>query len=88
MSDDDRDLIDRTASMTEKLRGQPVSTDGIVDNFALYGLEKRVVALENLDTELRGEIDSSPHQLRRRVQLMELRKRMGGVHDALRKAKR
>jgi hypothetical protein len=34
------------------------------------------------------EIDSGSHSLRRRVQLMALRKKMSGVHEALRKAKR
>ena len=85
MSDDDRDLMERVGFVTE---GKPVSPDGIVDNFALYSLKKRVEALEKLDRELRDEIDCSPHSLRRRVQLMELRKKMGGVHEALRKAKR
>ncbi|MBR0780462.1 hypothetical protein [Bradyrhizobium iriomotense] len=34
------------------------------------------------------EIDSSPHSLRRRVQLVDLRRRMGSIHEALRRAKR
>ena len=34
------------------------------------------------------EINSSPHNLRRRVQLVDLRRRMGSLHEALRKAKR
>ncbi|MDA9533844.1 hypothetical protein [Bradyrhizobium sp. CCBAU 25338] len=34
------------------------------------------------------EIDSSPHSLRRRIQLVDLRRRMGDLHEALRKAKR
>jgi len=88
MADDDCDLIGRMESVTEKLQGKPVSPDGIVDNFVLYGLKNRVAALKKFDLELRGEIDSSPHSLRRRVHLMELRKKMGGVHDALRKARR
>lgn len=88
MTDDDRDLIERVESVTEKLQGKPVSTDDIADNFALYGLKKRVAALEKFDGELRGEIDGSSHSLRRRVQLMELRRKMGSVHAALRKARR
>jgi len=88
MSDDDRDFIERADSITGNMYGQPMSVDRIAENFALYGLNKRVAALEGLDSELRGDIDSSPHSLRRRVQLMELRRKMGGVHEALRKAKR
>ena len=88
MTEDNRDFLERAESITEKLNGQPISIDGIADNFALYGLQKRAAALEDLDAELRGEIDSGSHSLRRRVQLMTLRKKMGGVHQALRKAKR
>lgn len=88
MPDDDRDFLERAESISEKTHGQPMTIDEIGKEFALYGAEKRITALERFDTELRGEIDSSPHSLRRRVQLMALRKRMGSTHAALRKAKR
>jgi hypothetical protein len=88
MADDDRNFIERADSLTEKLYGNSASLDQIAENFALYGLDKRATALESFDNELRGEIDSSPHSLRRRVQLMALRRKMGGVHEALRKARR
>jgi hypothetical protein len=68
--------------------GQSASIDQIADQFALYGLKQRAAALENLDTELRGEIGSGSHSLRRHAQLMTLRKKMSSVHEALRKAKR
>jgi hypothetical protein len=88
MSNDDRDFIERAESSAKNLHGEPLTTEEIAKNFALYGLQKRAEALEKFDNELRGEIDSSPHSLRRRVQLMALRKKMGGVHEALRKARR
>jgi hypothetical protein len=88
MPDDDRDSIGRADSVAEKLYGEPMTTEEIANNFALFGLQKRTAALEGFDSELRGDIDSSPHNLRRRVQLMALRKQMGSVHDALRKARR
>ena len=88
MADDDRDLIERSQSLTGKLYGAPASVDQIADKFALYGLKKRAAALESLDAELRDDIDSGSHSLRRRVQLMALRRKIGGVHEALRKAKR
>lgn len=88
MADDDRDFIQRTDSVTDKLHGHPASADQIAENFALYGLKKRADVLEGIDLELRGEIDSGSHNLRRHAQLMGLRRKMGGVHDALRKAKR
>jgi hypothetical protein len=88
MADDDRDFIERAQSETKKLYSEPLSIDQMVDDFALHGLKNRAAALENLDTELRGEIGSGSHSLRRHAQLMALRKKMGGVHEALRKAKR
>jgi hypothetical protein len=88
MSDHDRDFIERSESLTEKLYGTPATIDQIADNFALYGVKKRADALEDLDSELRDEIGSGSHSLRRRVQLIALRRKMGGVHAALRKARR
>ena len=88
MADDDRDFIERANSVAEKIHGEPMTTEEVANNFALFGLQKRTEVLEKFDTELRDEIDSSPHNLRRRVQLTALRKKMGGVHEALRKARR
>lgn len=88
MTDDNRDFIEQAQSLTDKLYGKPATTDQIADSFALYGVKKRASTLEEIDAELRGEIDSGSHNLRRRVQLLTLRRKMGGVHDALRKAKR
>ena len=88
MADDDQDFIERTESASEKLNGKPMDIDEMADNFSLYGLKKRATMLESFDAELRAEIDSGSHSLRRRVQLMTLRKRIGGLHEALRKAKR
>jgi hypothetical protein len=88
MSEDDRNFIERAGSITGNLYGEPMSPDRIAENFALHGLRKRVAALERFDAELGGEIDSSPHSLRKRIQLVDLRRRMGSLHEALRKAKR
>lgn len=85
---DDPDYLARTDSVTEKLYGEQMPIDKMADHFALYGSNKRVAALEDLDSALRGELDSTPQSLRRRLQLMELRRKMGGLHEALRKAKR
>ena len=85
---DDRNFIERAESISANLYGDPMSTERIAENFALYGLKKRVTALERFDAELQGDIDSSPHSLRKRVQLVDLRRRMGDLHEALRKARR
>ena len=84
----DCDFMERAESITGHLYGKPMSADRIADNFLLYGLKKRVAALERFDGEFGGEIDSGCHSLRRHVRLMELRRRMVGVHKALRKAGR
>ena len=88
MCDCKRDFIDRAESITRNLYGEPLTPERMADNFALYGLQRRTAALERFDNELQGDIDSGAHNLRRRVQLMELRRKLGTVHDALRKAKR
>lgn len=88
MTEDSRDLIECAECANDKLQGEPVSADEMAEDFVLYGLKMRSAALDRFDRELRGEIDSSPHSLRRRVQLMELRRKMGSVHEALRKARR
>lgn len=88
MSEDERNFIDRAESITGNLYGEPMSPDRIAENFALYGLRKRVAALERFDAELGEDIDSSPHSLRKRVQLADLRRRMGDLHEALRNANR
>ncbi|MDI1265892.1 MAG: hypothetical protein PS018_21830 [bacterium] len=88
MAEDERTFIERVGSVEEKHNEKPISVDDITTNFALYGLEKRAGALERVDAELRDEIDSGAHSLRRRAQLMALRKKLGGVHEALRKARR
>ncbi len=85
---DDRDFLERAESISEKACGQPATIGDIADNFALYGLNKRVVVLDELDAELGGEIDSSSHSLRSHVRLQEIRRRMNNLHRALRKANR
>ena len=88
MCECNRDFIDRAQSITRNLYGEPLTPDRMADNFALYGLQRRTAALERFDNELQEDIGSGAHHLRRRVQLMELRRKMGAVHDALRKARR
>lgn len=82
MSEDNRNFIERADSITGNLYGEPMSPDRIAENFALYGLKKRVAALKRFDAELGGEINSGPHSMRKRVQLVDLRRRMGNLHEA------
>lgn len=88
MCDCNRDFIDRAQSTNKNLYGEPLAPNRMAENFALYGLKKRATALDRFDNELHEDIDSGAHNLRRRVQLMELRREMGAVHEALRRARR
>jgi hypothetical protein len=88
MADDDRGFIEGSESLTGKLYGGSASIDQMADSFALYGLRKRAAALEGVDAELRWEIDSGSYSLRRRMQLMALRNKISGLHEALRNARR
>jgi hypothetical protein len=86
VSDDNRDLIER--SITKNVYGAPLPLERMAEKFRLHGLKTRVAALESFDSELRCEIESSSHNLRQRAQMMDMRRRMGAVHEALRKAGR
>ena len=44
MPDDDRDFIERANSVAEKIHGEPMTTEEIAKNFALYGLQKRAAS--------------------------------------------
>jgi hypothetical protein len=67
---------------------EPVSPEDMADTFALYGLNKRAAALQNIDGELQAEVGSGAHALRRHARLIGLRQKMSDMHAALRKAKR
>ena len=88
MTGDEQNFIERAASAADKLHGHPVNGEKMVESFAICGLARRAELLRSMDGELRGELDSSPQSLRRRLQLTELRRKMGGAHEALRKASR
>jgi len=88
MPDTDPDFLDRSDAITEHLYGKPMSLERIGDNFALYGLRKRAAALESFDRELLGVIDSSESGLRKRAQLIGLRRQLGRIHATLRNAGR
>jgi hypothetical protein len=48
MADDNRDFVERADSVAVKLHGEPLAADEIARNFALYGVQKRTVALEKI----------------------------------------
>jgi len=87
MQDDDRNFGEQPEATGEN-SAEPIALEEMADHFPLLGKTRRASLLEELDRELRGEIGSGSHHLRRQVRLMELRRQMGDVHEALRKARR
>ena len=87
MQDDDRDLSQQPEEAGD-VSTERIPLDEMADHFPLLGKARRASLLSDLDNELQGEIGSGSHHLRRQVQLMELRRQMGDVHEALRKARR
>ena len=85
---DNRDFIQRYSERSEKLTGKPASDADMVEHFQLYGLKRRVDVLEELDKELSSSSETELHEIPRRVQMREMRRRMGEVHEKLRKGKR
>lgn len=86
--DSDQDFVAHAGPAAEELHELSPDDSKTVENFALCGPKRRAGLLQGLDAELRGEVDSSPNSLRRRLRLRELRRTMRGVHEALRKARR
>lgn len=82
---DDRDFLERATSLNKQIQGREIGADHVASAFSLYGLERRAVALEALDAELAGDKDLS---LRRRAELLTLRRKMGDIHTSLRRAGR
>lgn len=87
MQDDDRDLSQQPEEAGD-VSAERIPLDEMADHFPLLGKARRASLLSDLDAQLRGEIGSGSHHLRRQVQLMELRRQMSDVHEALRKARR
>ena len=88
MPDDDRDFIERANSVAEKLHGEPMTTEEIAKEFRAFWIAEAHGCSRKIRHRTARRDRFSPHSLRRRVQLMALRKKMGGVHEALRKARR
>ncbi len=82
MSEDD--FIERTRKHWAN-RGLDYSADALVNNFALYGREKRASSLDQIDAELSngGEISSSEGAMRRAADLALLRSELGEIHQRL-----
>jgi hypothetical protein len=85
---DDRDFIERTQSLSEKVEGRRMSQDELVNAFAMYSPEQRIALLETLDGETGGAIAGGANSVREGAEKWRLRQRLGATHDLLRKANR
>jgi hypothetical protein len=82
---DGRDFIERARSIAKNWTGGEMTPDEIVEEFHVYGHVKRAAALDQLDVEL---ADADTSDLRKYARLTSLRRDLGRVHEALRKANR
>jgi hypothetical protein len=86
---DERDYIDQTRSYAGKVTGgSPETVDAMMPSqFALYGLRKRAAILDAIDAAPQGDLEEEA-EMRAAFEKVELRRRLGEVHETLRKAGR
>jgi hypothetical protein len=80
-----KDYLDHIQNLAQTAYGEDVMPDDIAQSFALYGPEKRVATLRDFDEALDRD---QPASLRRYAELTSLRRKMGHIHETLRKAGR
>ncbi|OSJ16840.1 hypothetical protein BST63_10560 [Bradyrhizobium canariense] len=85
MSDDDRNFIDDARDISKNWSGEEITTDGMLQEFQLYGYEKRSGILDQVDKDYH-KADTS--DLRKYSEIVRLRRNMQQVHHTLRKAGR
>lgn len=82
MSDND-DFFDQANSWAQKLHGESLTDDQIVNEFAVSGFERRVAMLHQIEqAEDKGEITD----LRKAAHRMGLKRKLNNTHHALRLA--
>jgi len=82
------DYITRTKNLQKLATGEEPTADDVASKFALHGLRKRVEILQAIDDEPQDEIGFEEHAMRRALDRAEVRRRLGEVHDALRRSGR
>lgn len=78
---DDRTIIERSQALNRYLTGSEATFDEMALGFAKQGLEERTAQLDALDAE-------RPRSLRDAATALTLKRKLVGVHEALRKAGR
>jgi hypothetical protein len=87
MSDDDyTDFFEAQNDMSQKWFGKDWTAESVTQRFPLFGMAKRIEALDGLDVAMR-KMDSSGN-LRKSAEMLALRRQLTDTHHALRKVGR
>jgi hypothetical protein len=78
-------FIERAGTISQNWTGSEKSPDELVQEFMLYGHNKRAAALDSFDAEL---VDADTSNLRRYSKLTALRRNLDRVHRQLRDSNR
>jgi hypothetical protein len=82
---DDRNVIDAARDVSRNWTGEEMTTDGMLNEFQLFGHAKRSEILDQVDQDYRA---ADTADLRKYHELVTLRRNMQRVHHTLRKAGR
>ena len=82
---DDRNMVEVARDVSRNWTGEAMTTDGMLEEFQLFGHAKRADILDRLDTEFR---DADTSDLRKFTELATFRRNMKQLHDTLRKVSR
>jgi hypothetical protein len=82
---EDRNFIDNARDVSRNWTGEEMTTDGMLNEFQLFGHAKRSDILDQVDQDYR---EANTSDLRKFHELVTLRRNMKQVHHTLRKAGR
>lgn len=83
--EEDRNAIDVAKDVSRNWTGEEITPEGMLNEFELFGFQKRADILDQVDKDYRNADTSD---FNRYYDLVTLRRNMQGVHHTLRKAGR
>ena len=81
------DYITRTKNLQKLATGEEPTVDDIAGKFALHGLRARVDILHAMDNEPQPDL-LEENEIRAALERVEIRRRLGEVHEMLRRGNR
>ena len=84
---DERSYIEKTQNLWKLRTGDEGSVEDMTAAFALHGFAKRIHILDQFDAEPQPDL-LEENEIRAALERVEIRRRLGEVHDALRKSGR